>query len=74
MLYNSKNQVITLNQHQKQICTIAIAALLAGMTKTAEIRARTKILKPLRETKELSDPCGRGTNGMFALDNRARMQ
>jgi len=74
MLYNSKNQVITLNNTQKHICSLALADLASGMTKTAEIRARIKILKPLRETKELSDPCGRGTNGMFALDNRARMQ
>ena len=26
----------------------------------------------LRETKELSDPCGRGTGGMFSLGTRAK--
>ncbi len=26
----------------------------------------------LRETKELSDPCGRGTGGMFSLGERAK--
>lgn len=28
----------------------------------------------LRETKELSDPCGRTTKGMFSLGERAKLQ
>ena len=27
----------------------------------------------LRETKELSDPCGRGTNGMFNIEHRCKV-
>ena len=26
----------------------------------------------LKETKELIDPCGRGTNGMFSINERAK--
>lgn len=28
----------------------------------------------LKETKELSDPCGRATNGMFSIETRAKFK
>lgn len=72
MLYNSKQQVVTLNSAQAHICSIAITDLANGKTNTQEIRARLRIVGPLRETKELSDPNGRSTFGMFSLQARAK--
>jgi hypothetical protein len=73
MLYNDKNQVVTLNNAQKQICNTAIADLANGITNTPEIRARLRIVGPLRETKEQPDPYGRSTGGMFSLATRANL-
>jgi hypothetical protein len=34
----------------------------------------TSLFTSLREVKELSDPCGRGTNGMFSIETRAKFK
>lgn len=72
MLYNAKNQVVTLNNGQQAVCSVALTDLANGRTNTPEIRTRLRILKPLRETKELSDPNGRTTVGMFSIGARAK--
>ena len=33
----------------------------------------TSLFVSLRETKELRDPCGRGTNGMFNIEHRCKV-
>ena len=72
MLRNAQNQIITLNTAQRQICDIGMQDLANGHN-TREEWARQMILKPLKETLELRDPCGRGTNGMFSLGTRAKL-
>ena len=72
MLRNAQNQIITLNTAQRQICDIGMQDLANGRN-TREVRARQMILEPLKETLELRDPCGRGTNGMFNLGTRAKL-
>ena len=72
MLRNAQNQIVTLNAAQRLICDIGMKDAAAGYN-TPEVRARQRILKPLKETLELRDPCGRGTNGMFNLGTRAKL-
>ena len=72
MLRNAQNQIITLNTAQRQICDIGMQDLANGRN-TREVKARQMILEPLKETLELRDPCGRGTNGMFNLGTRAKL-
>ena len=71
MLRNAQNQIITLNAAQRQICDVGMQDLANGHN-TPEVKARQRILKPLKETLELRDPCGRG-NGMFSLGTRAKL-
>jgi len=72
MLRNAQNQIITLNAAQRQICDVGMQDLANGHN-TPEVKARQRILEPLKETLELRDPCGRGTNGMFALGTRGKL-
>jgi len=75
MLYNSKQQVVNLTNAEKHICNEGLAELAALTSKkrslvNAIIRARQRILSPLRETKEQPDPNGRSCNGMFTIKTR----
>ena len=72
MLRNAQNQIITLNTAQRQICDVGMQDLANGHN-TPEVKARQRILEPLKETLELRNPCGRGTNGMFNLGTRAKL-
>ena len=72
MLRNTQNQIIVLNAAQRNICDIGLQDLANGHN-TPEVTARRRILAPLKETLELRDPCGRGTNGMFNLGTRAKL-
>ena len=36
-------------------------------------KTNTSLFVSLRETKELRDPYGRGTNGMFSIGTRAKL-
>ena len=72
MLRNAQNQIITLNAAQRQICDVGMQDLANGHN-TPEVKARQRILEPLKETLELRDPCGRRTNGMFALGTRGKL-
>ena len=72
MLRNTQNQIIVLNAAQRNICDIGLQDLANGYC-SAEVTARRRILAPLKETLELRDPCGRGTNGMFNLGTRAKL-
>lgn len=67
MLYNNKQQVVTLTLGQKMLCTQALEYPTAK-----NIKARQAILSPLRETKQQPNPCGRSTNDMFSIDQRAK--
>jgi hypothetical protein len=73
MLYNSKQQVVTLTPTMIKVCAEGFADLIDGKTNTKSIKARQAILSPLRETKQHPNPCGRGTNGMFSLGERAKL-
>ena len=72
MLYNSKQQVVTLTAAMIRVCAEGLQDLTDGKSNTKNIRARQAILSPLRETKQHPNPYGRGTNGMFSLDQRAK--
>lgn len=72
MLFNTKNQIVTLTPAMIKVCAEGFADLLDGKTNTKSIKARQAILSPLRETKQHPNPCGRGTNGMFSMDQRAK--
>lgn len=71
MLFNNKQQVVTLSHSDKMICAEGFADLTKGLSNTPSIRARQKILSPLTEKLHQSDPCGRSTGGMFSLETRA---
>lgn len=71
MLRNAQNQIIVLNAAQRNICDIGMKDLANGHN-TPEVRARQRILEPLKETLELRDPCGRSTGGMFSISERAK--
>jgi hypothetical protein len=71
MLRNAQNQIIVLNAAQRNICDIGMKDLANGHN-TPEVRARQRILEPLKETLELRDPNGRSTGGMFSLGERAK--
>ena len=73
MLYNSKQQVVTLTAAMIRVCAEGLQDLTDGKSNTKNIRARQAILSPLRETKQHPNPYGRGTNGMFSLEDRARV-
>jgi hypothetical protein len=64
MLLNIRNQIVTLTYKQEQIC---------AYRNRKDARARVEILSTLRETKQHPNPCGRGTNGMFSLGERAKL-
>lgn len=72
MLYNSKQQVVTLTPAMIRVCAEGLQNLTDGKSNTNAIKTRRNILSPLRETKELSDPCGRSAYGMFNLCVRAK--
>lgn len=71
MLFNNKQQVVTLSHSAKMICAEGFADLTKGLSNTPSIRARQEILSPLTEKLHQSDPCGRSTGGMFSLETRA---
>ncbi len=73
MLYNSKQQVVTLTAAMIRVCAEGLQDLTDGKSNTKNIRARQAILSPLRETKQHPNPYGRGTNGMFSMEDRARV-
>ena len=72
MLFNSRQQLVTLSLAQMMVCAHGLQDLTDGKTNTNSIKARRNILSPLRETKQQPNPCGRGTNGMFSLGDRAK--
>ena len=72
MLFNTKNQIVTLTAAMIRVCAEGLQDLTDGKSNTKNIRARQAILSPLRETKQQSNPNGRGTNGMFSMDQRAK--
>ena len=72
MLFNSKSQVVALSLAQKMVCAQGFQDLTDGKVSTANIKARRTILSPLRETKQHPNPCGRGTDGMFSMETRAK--
>ena len=72
MLRNTQNQIIVLNAAQRNICDIGLKDLANGHN-TPEVTARRRILAPLKETLELRDPCGRGTGGMFSIEQRCKV-
>jgi hypothetical protein len=72
MLFNTKNQIVTLTPAMIKVCAEGFADLLDGKTNTKSIKARQAILSPLRETKQHPNPCGRGTDGMFSINTRAK--
>ena len=72
MLRNAQNQIITLLAAQRLIGDVGMQDMANGHN-TPEVKARERILKHLKETLELRDPCGRGTNGMFSLGTRAKL-
>ena len=71
MLRNAQNQIIVLNAAQRNICSKGMEDVAHGY-ETPDRMIRQRLLAPLRETKELSDPCGRGTSGMFSISERAK--
>ena len=73
MLFNTKNQIVTLTAAMIRVCAEGLQDLTDGKTNTSNIKARRNILSPLRETKQHPNPNGRGTNGMFSLEDRARV-
>lgn len=72
MLFNSRQQLVTLSLAQMMVCTHGLQDLTDGKINTNDIKARRNILFPLRETKQQSNPCGRGTVGMFSINTRAK--
>ncbi len=72
MLFNTKNQIVTLTAAMIRVCAEGLQDLTDGKSNTKNIKARQAILSPLRETKEQSNPYGRGTGGMFSVEARAR--
>ena len=72
MLLNTKNQIVTLTAAMIRVCAAGLQDLTDGKSNTKNIRARQAILSPLRETKQHPNPCGRGTNGMFSMEARAK--
>jgi len=72
MLRNAQNQIIVLNAAQRNICDIGMKDLANGHN-TPEVRARQRILEPLKETLELRDPNGRSTGGMFSVEQRCKV-
>ena len=72
MLFNTKNQIVTLTHGQAQLCAQGLEDTANGYPYSKAARARVDILSPLRETKQQSNPNGRGTNGMFSMDQRAK--
>lgn len=72
MLFNSRQQLVTLSLAQMMVCAQGLQDLTDGKINTGNIKARRNILSPLRETKQQSNPNGRGTNGMFSLGERAK--
>lgn len=73
MLRNAQNQIITLNAAQRLICDVGMQDMANGHNTRPIAKERQRILKPLKETLEPRDPCGRGTNGMFSLGTRAKL-
>jgi hypothetical protein len=73
MLYNSKQQVVTLSLGNAMLCTQGLEDTANGHPNSKAAKARIGILSPLRETKEQSNPYGRGTGGMFSLETRTRV-
>lgn len=71
MLYNSKQQVVTLTAAMIRVCAEGLQDLTDGKSNTKNIRARQAILSPLRETKQHPNPCGRGMS-MFSILARAK--
>ena len=72
MLYNSKQQVVTLSLGNVMLCAQGLEDTTNGHPNTKAAKARISILSPLRETKQQSNPNGRGTGGMFSIDQRAK--
>lgn len=79
MLFNTKNQPITLTNNEIKICTDAKkfqemkeeGKPINGKMQTT-IKMRENILKPLSERKQQSNPCGRGLGTAFSLATRAK--
>jgi len=78
MLYNANSLPVTLGKDELNVCRkgkLAEERQELGESLTAverqHLRHRLAILRPLRELKEPSNPCGRGMNGMFSLEARA---
>ena len=72
MLFNTKNQIVTLTAAMIRVCAEGLQDLTDGKTNTKNIRARQAILSPLRETKQQPNPNGRGNLGMFSINTRAK--
>ncbi len=72
MLFNTKNQIVTLTTAMIRVCAEGLQDLTDGKSNTKNIRARQAILSPLRETKQHPNPWGRGTNGIFSMEQRAK--
>lgn len=71
MLFNNKDQIITLSSIQRQLCQQGLADLANGLNNTQAIHTRQRILSPLKEKLQNPDPFGRSTNGMFSIETRA---
>ena len=72
MLFNTKNQIVTLTAAMIRVCAEGLQDLTDGKSNTKNIRARQDILSPLRETKQHQNPYGRGSGGMFSIMARAK--
>lgn len=79
MLFNDKNQPVTLTNNEIKICIDGKkfqemkdeGKPINGKMQTT-IKMRESILKPLSERKQQANPYGRGLGTAFSLATRAR--